>query len=155
MNLIRVYKVEGKIVLYRDTPPSIMVLPTGDTTVLSTRGTRFLKQDYHKVQTRRIRLHGVGYKAVLKGQDLEITLGSKRPKLVRIPKSIEIEVKEKGTLISAKSVNVPELTTFSNYIELLEPAGKDRYTGKGIRRANSNNKAERTYGNVNGLMTRK
>lgn len=77
-----------------------------------------------------LEIQGVGYRAALKGKDLELALGYSHPVFIPAPEGIEFEVPEQ-TKITVKGNNkqqVGELAAFIRKQRKPEP-----YKGKGIR----------------------
>ena len=79
---------------------------------------------------KRLEIVGVGYRATLKGSDLELALGFSHPVVVRAPKGIEFEVPS-PTRITIRGFDkqaVGEIAANIRKIRKPEP-----YKGKGIR----------------------
>jgi len=79
---------------------------------------------------KRLEIVGVGYRATLKGSDLELALGFSHPVVVRAPKGIEFEVPS-PTRITIRGIDkqaVGEIAANIRKIRKPEP-----YKGKGIR----------------------
>jgi large subunit ribosomal protein L6 len=79
---------------------------------------------------RRLEIVGVGYRAVLKGSDIELSVGFSHPVTVRAPKGIEFEVPAPNRIV-VRGIDkqlVGEVAANIRKIRKPEP-----YKGKGIR----------------------
>jgi large subunit ribosomal protein L6 len=79
---------------------------------------------------KRLELQGVGYRAQMKGSDLELALGYSHPVAVRAPAGIEFEVPQPTRIVvkGASKQQVGEVAAFIRKQRKPEP-----YKGKGIR----------------------
>jgi len=77
-----------------------------------------------------LELQGVGYRAQLKGKDLELALGYSHPVAVAAPAGIEFEVPQ-PTRIIVKGTNKQQVGEIAAYIRKQRPP--EPYKGKGIR----------------------
>jgi large subunit ribosomal protein L6 len=77
-----------------------------------------------------LELVGVGYKAAIKGSDLDLSLGFSHPCILAIPKSLKVEV-EKNTRIHVSGVDKVEVGQFSATIRSKRPP--EPYKGKGVK----------------------
>jgi large subunit ribosomal protein L6 len=79
---------------------------------------------------KRLEIVGVGYRATLKGSDIEFALGFSHPVLVRAPKGIEFEVPapNRVTIRGIDKQAVGEIAANIRKIRKPEP-----YKGKGVR----------------------
>jgi large subunit ribosomal protein L6 len=79
---------------------------------------------------KRLEIVGVGYRATLKGSDIELALGFSHPVLVRAPKGIEFEVPAPNriTIRGIDKQAVGEIAANIRKIRKPEP-----YKGKGVR----------------------
>jgi large subunit ribosomal protein L6 len=77
-----------------------------------------------------LELQGVGYRAVLKGKDLELALGYSHPVPVPAPAGIEFEVPQ-PTRIIVKGSSKQQVGEIAAYIRKQRPP--EPYKGKGIR----------------------
>jgi large subunit ribosomal protein L6 len=79
---------------------------------------------------KRLEIQGVGYRAQLKGRDLELALGYSHPITVKAPDGIEFEVPQptRITVRGASKQRVGEVAAFIRKQRKPEP-----YKGKGIR----------------------
>ena len=80
--------------------------------------------------TKVLELQGVGYRAQLKGKDLELALGYSHPVAVPAPAGIEFEVPQ-PTRIIVKGTNKQQVGEIAAYIRKQRPP--EPYKGKGIR----------------------
>lgn len=81
---------------------------------------------------KRLEIHGVGYRVVLKGSDLEFSLGFSHPVPVPAPKGITFAV-ETPTRFSVSGINKEQVgEVAANIRKLRRP---DPYKGKGVRYA--------------------
>lgn len=80
----------------------------------------------------KLKFIGVGYKANLSTNALELFLGFKDPILVPFDNNIEVILKANGTIIEAKSTSLEHLTQFLSKIVHFRPSKKDIYKGKGV-----------------------
>jgi hypothetical protein len=80
----------------------------------------------------KITLKGVGYRAQIVNNMLELSLGYKTPTVVAIPKDVQLSIKAGGTVIEGFSTSKRGLKQYLSTIVELRPAHKDIYTGKGI-----------------------
>ena len=78
-------------------------------------------------------LIGVGYRANVQGQKLDLQLGFSHPTWVDIPKTIQVAV-DKGTTISIKGADKHEVGQFAAAVRAKKPP--EPYKGKGIRYEN-------------------
>ncbi len=74
-------------------------------------------------------LIGVGYRAKVQGEKLDLQIGFSHPTLLEIPKSIEVVV-EKGTTILVKGIDKQKVGQFAANIRAIRPP--EPYKGKGI-----------------------
>jgi len=79
---------------------------------------------------KRLEIQGVGYRAQLKGRDLELALGYSHPVSIKAPDGIEFEVPQptRITVRGASKQQVGEIAAFIRKQRKPEP-----YKGKGIR----------------------
>ena len=83
-------------------------------------------QGYEK----RMEIHGVGYRVVAKGSDLEFALGYSHPVPVRAPEGISFTV-ESPTRFSVAGINKEQVGEIAATIRKLRKP--DPYKGKGVR----------------------
>ena len=79
-----------------------------------------------------LEIHGVGYRAVAKDRDLELTLGFSHPVLVKAPEGIEFELVT-PTRIRVKGIDKQKVGQMAAKIRALRKP--DPYKGKGVRYA--------------------
>ncbi len=79
---------------------------------------------------KRLEIQGVGYRAVLKGRDLELALGYSHPVPVKAPDGIEFEVPQ-PTRVVVKGNSKQMVGEIAAYIRKQRPP--EPYKGKGIR----------------------
>jgi large subunit ribosomal protein L6 len=79
---------------------------------------------------KRLEIQGVGYRAALRGRDLELALGYSHPVSVKAPDGIEFEVPQPTRIVvkGASKQRVGELAAYIRKQRKPEP-----YKGKGIR----------------------
>jgi large subunit ribosomal protein L6 len=79
---------------------------------------------------KRLEIQGVGYRAQLRGRDLELALGYSHPVAIKAPDDIEFEVPQPTRIVvrGASKQRVGELAAFIRKQRKPEP-----YKGKGIR----------------------
>lgn len=78
----------------------------------------------------KLTLIGVGYRAAVQGNKLDLSLGYSHPTQIEIPKSIQIAI-EKGTAISIKGSDKREVGQFAASVRAMKPP--EPYKGKGVR----------------------
>jgi large subunit ribosomal protein L6 len=79
-----------------------------------------------------LEIHGVGYRAVAKDKDVELTLGFSHPILVMAPEGIEFEVVT-PTKLRVKGIDKQKVGQMAAKIRALRKP--DPYKGKGVRYA--------------------
>ena len=77
-----------------------------------------------------LEIQGVGYRAQLKGRDLELALGYSHPVPVKAPEGIEFEVPQ-PTRVIVKGISKQQVGELAAYIRKQRPP--EPYKGKGIR----------------------
>src|SRR5213596_4355677 len=77
-----------------------------------------------------LEIQGVGYRAQLKGKDLELALGYSHPVPVKAPDGIEFEVPQ-PTRVIVKGISKQQVGEIAAYIRKQRPP--EPYKGKGIR----------------------
>lgn len=73
---------------------------------------------------------GVGYRANVQGNKLDLQVGFSHPTALEIPKGIQVAV-DKGTAISIKGIDKKEVGQFAAKVRAIKPP--EPYKGKGIR----------------------
>lgn len=79
-----------------------------------------------------IKMVGVGYKAEEKKGKIQVSVGYKEPKEIKKIEGVEIKISGNGTIIVGKSSKKMELRQYLSKIEMMRPARKDKYKGKGV-----------------------
>ncbi len=80
--------------------------------------------------TRTLEIQGVGYRAALKGSDLELALGYSHPVSIKAPQGIEFEVPT-PTRVVVKGIDKQQVGEIAATIRKQRPP--EPYKGKGIR----------------------
>ena len=78
----------------------------------------------------KLTLIGVGYRANVQGNKLDLQVGFSHPTALTIPSTIQIAI-DKGTAIVVKGINKDEVGQFAASIRAVKPP--EPYKGKGIR----------------------
>jgi len=73
---------------------------------------------------------GVGYRATLKGDTLELALGFSHPSLVKIPAGIKVTV-DKNVAILVEGCDAQSVGQFAANVRSIRPP--EPYKGKGVR----------------------
>ena len=81
----------------------------------------------------KLTLIGVGYRANVAGNKLDMQLGFSHPTWLQIPKSIQVVV-DKGTAIEIKGIDKREVGQFAASVRAMKPP--EPYKGKGVRYEN-------------------
>lgn len=76
---------------------------------------------------------GVGYRANVQGQKLDLQVGFSHPTWIEIPKTVQVVI-DKGTSISIKGADKKEVGQFAASVRGMKPP--EPYKGKGIRYEN-------------------
>ena len=79
---------------------------------------------------KRLEIQGVGYRAQLKGRDLELALGYSHPVAIKAPDGIEFEVPQ-PTRITVKGASKQQVGEIAAQIR--KQRKPEPYKGKGIR----------------------
>jgi large subunit ribosomal protein L6 len=79
---------------------------------------------------KRLEIQGVGYRAQLRGRDLELALGYSHPVAVKAPDGIEFEVPQ-PTRVVVRGISKQQVGEIAAYIRKQRPP--EPYKGKGIR----------------------
>ena len=80
-----------------------------------------------------LEIHGVGYRAELRGQTLHLTLGYSHPVVFPIPEGIELQVDEKAGKIAVQGADKQQVGQVAANIRSLRKP--EPYKGKGIKYA--------------------
>ena len=79
---------------------------------------------------KQLEMIGVGYRAIVQGNLLELQVGYSQPRKMPIPEGIEVSV-EKNTLVTVKGINKQQVGQFAADIRSKRPP--EPYKGKGVR----------------------
>ncbi|SCA59045.1 50S ribosomal protein L6 [Chlamydiales bacterium SCGC AB-751-O23] len=79
---------------------------------------------------KQLELIGVGYRATVKGNDLDLSLGFSHPTVVAIPEGLAVKV-EKNTLVTISGIDKQKVGQFAAQIRGMKPP--EPYKGKGVR----------------------
>lgn len=82
---------------------------------------------------KKLEMNGVGYRASVQGNFLDLSIGVSHPVKMPIPESLQISV-EKNTIISVKGIDKRLVGQFAAGIRIKRPP--EPYKGKGIRYEN-------------------
>lgn len=77
-----------------------------------------------------LEIHGIGYRAEVKGSSVELALGFSHPVVYAIPEGITVEV-EKQTLLTVSGIDKQKVGQVAAEIRALRPP--EPYKGKGVR----------------------
>jgi large subunit ribosomal protein L6 len=81
--------------------------------------------------SKQLEIHGVGYKAQLKGAEVHLALGYSHPVVFPVPEGIEVDVEEKTNRITVKGASRQQVGQVAAEIRSLRKP--EPYKGKGIR----------------------
>ena len=84
-----------------------------------------------KGYTKQLSIEGTGFKAVLKGQELALSLGFASPKIFAIPEGIKITVENDGLQVTVTGISKDQVGESAARIRSYYPA--EPYKGKGIK----------------------
>ena len=84
-----------------------------------------------KGYTKQLSIEGTGFKAVLKGQELALSLGFASPKIFAIPEGIKITVENDGLQVTITGISKDQVGESAARIRSYYPA--EPYKGKGIK----------------------
>ena len=79
---------------------------------------------------KRLELQGVGYRAALRGTDLELNVGFSHPVVIKPPQGISFEVPE-ATSVLVKGIDKQQVGEIAAQVRKVRPP--EPYKGKGIR----------------------
>jgi large subunit ribosomal protein L6 len=123
---INVEQVDSEIVVTRPTDRGEHRALHGLTRTLIANMVHGVTDGFEK----RLEIQGVGYRAQLRGRDLELALGYSHPVSVKAPDGIEFEVPQ-PTRIVVKGVSKQQVGEVAAYIR--KQRKPEPYKGKGIR----------------------
>ena len=84
-----------------------------------------------KGYTKQLSIEGTGFKAVLKGTDLALSLGFASPKIYAIPAGLKVTVENDGLLVTVSGISKELVGEAAARIRAFYPA--EPYKGKGIK----------------------
>jgi large subunit ribosomal protein L6 len=79
---------------------------------------------------KRLEIQGVGYRAALRGTDLELNVGFSHPVVIKPPQGITFEVPE-ATTVLVKGIDKQAVGEIAAQVRKVRPP--EPYKGKGIR----------------------
>ncbi len=82
---------------------------------------------------KRLQMIGVGYRAAVKGTDLDLSIGYSHPTVLKIPQGINVVV-DKNTTIVISGLDTQAVGQFAAEVRAMRPP--EPYQGKGIRYEN-------------------
>lgn len=82
---------------------------------------------------KKLQMIGVGYRAAVQGDLLDLQIGFSHPTKIPIPKGMQVKV-DKNTLIIVNGINKQEVGQFAATVRSMRPP--EPYQGKGIRYEN-------------------
>ena len=82
---------------------------------------------------KKLQLIGVGYRAAVTGNKLDLQVGYSHPTALEIPKGLKVAI-DKGTVIAISGIDKHEVGQFAAAVRSLKPP--EPYKGKGIRYEN-------------------
>lgn len=82
---------------------------------------------------KRLSMVGVGYRAAVQGQNLDLAIGKSHPTQIPIPKELQVTV-DKSVTIIIKGIDKQVVGQFAAYVRAAKPP--EPYKGKGIRYEN-------------------
>ena len=80
---------------------------------------------------KRLKLIGVGFRAQVKGDILDIQVGFSHPTIINIPKEIQVKMEAQGTEIVINGIDKQRVGQFAADVRQIKPP--EPYKGKGIR----------------------
>jgi large subunit ribosomal protein L6 len=81
---------------------------------------------------KKLEIEGVGYRAAVKGKQLDIQIGASHPTSIEIPEGISVKIEE-GVRITISGANAQKTGQFAASVREMKPP--EPYKGKGIRYA--------------------
>ena len=81
--------------------------------------------------TKQLSIEGTGFKAVVKGKELALTLGFASPKIFTIPEGLTVTVENDGLQVTVKGIDKQQVGEAAARIRSYYPA--EPYKGKGIK----------------------
>ncbi len=86
-----------------------------------------VSQGFEKV----LEIHGIGYRAELKGDELHLSLGYSHPVIFKVPDDVKISVEERNTVIKVFGIDKEKVGLVAAKIKSFRKP--DVYKNKGIR----------------------
>jgi large subunit ribosomal protein L6 len=123
---IAIEQSDGEIVVTRPTERGEDRALHGLTRSLVANMVEGVTRGYEK----RLEIQGVGYRAQLKGQDLELAVGFSHPVLYKQPTGISFDVPQ-PTVVVVKGIDKQQVGKVASEIRAVRPP--EPYKGKGIR----------------------
>ena len=81
--------------------------------------------------TKQLSIEGTGFKAVLQGSNLSLSLGFASPKIFEIPEGLKVTVENDGLQVTVKGIRKEQVGEAAARIRAYYPA--EPYKGKGIK----------------------
>ena len=81
--------------------------------------------------TKKLSIEGTGFKAVLKGKELSLSLGFASPKIFVVPEGLKVTVENDGLLVTVSGIDKDKVGEAAARIRSFYPA--EPYKGKGIK----------------------
>jgi large subunit ribosomal protein L6 len=81
--------------------------------------------------SKELEIHGVGYRAELKGKEIHLALGYSHPVVFKVPEGIQVEVEEKAGRIKVHGADRQQVGQVAAEIRSLRKP--EPYKGKGIK----------------------
>lgn len=134
-----------KATLTREIIPGIEVVVEGDQVLVNLAAGHEDKNHYHGLYrslinnmvigasqgfTKKLEMIGVGYRAAVQGQLLDLQVGFSHPTKVPIPKGVQVTV-DKNTMIIVTGSDPQQIGQFAAQVRSIRPP--EPYQGKGIR----------------------
>lgn len=80
---------------------------------------------------KKLELHGVGYRASVQGNKLDVQVGYSHPTFFEIPSDLSVEVEKKTGVVFIRGIDKQKVGAFAARVRGLRPP--EPYKGKGIR----------------------
>lgn len=124
--LVKIEKQDNEIIVTRDSNQREKRALHGTTRAVINNMVKGVVEGF----TKELEIKGVGYRAQLKGNIINLTLGKSHPENVEIPEGISVEI-PKNTIIIIKGCDKQLVGEFAANIRKLR--APEPYLGKGIR----------------------
>ena len=122
---IKVELKENKISIIPKTETKLVKSLWGTTRAILNNMVRGVKEGYEK----KLEIEGLGYKAILEGEDLVLYVGFTHPIKIKPPSGIKISVEK--NIITVSGADIEKVSQIAAKIRKVKPA--EPYKGKGIR----------------------